>query len=500
MFKSIRWRLQMWHAAILIPVVASFAGILYGQQHHERMHGIDEELKAAAEILNATLKGELPATLQRPDGYREFSAADIETRTALANRGVDLSDQPLDGLRVPNTFARRPRNKLHEIPYFVVWRSDRSILKSSTSVVAVPFPDLATQDWQHRDGQVFRHRGEFQEIYQSGPLDSHLVVGRSTEPDRHDLRELLLVLIGTGISVLIIGLVGGWVLSSRVIQPITEIGTVAREISASNLSRRIDVAETDSELGTLAATLNDTFERLEAAFRRQTQFTADASHELRTPLAAALMQVELALSRPRTTDEYREQFQNCQAALQRLQSLVESLLTLARVDSSGSGLQTERVDIAVIAGECVNVIRPLADTGSINLSIDTPPEPVPIQGDRTRLTQAITNLLSNAVRHTDPDGRVSVSIRVDGAEVMLTVEDSGVGIPAESLPFIFDRFYRVESARTRDAGGSGLGLSICRTIVEAHHGTISVRSERDAGSTFELRFPRSTDDPPEQAH
>jgi heavy metal sensor kinase len=287
-----------------------------------------------------------------------------------------------------------------------------------------------------------------------------------------------------------IGLCGGWLLSLRATRPIRAISQTARAISASDLSRRITVDQTDSELGSLALTLNDTFDRLQVAFDRQIRFTADASHELRTPLSVIHSQAELSLSRERTAPEYKQSLETCLRAAKRMKSLVESLLVLARADAGKLVLNVEHFDLVAAAEECAAMVAQRA--GERHVSVELHTSPVEINADRTKIMQLITNLLANAIQYNQEGGKVTLTIApgVECAEeVVISVADTGVGISPEDQAQVFERFFRADKARSRDLGGSGLGLAICRSITEAHHGTITFTSQLGQGTTFTVRLP-----------
>ena len=288
--------------------------------------------------------------------------------------------------------------------------------------------------------------------------------------------------------VLGVGLTGGWLISARLLRPIAAISATAASIAATNLSGRIDPQGVDRELAELATVLNATFDRLEAAFARQARFTADASHELRTPLAIVRNHAELALSRPRSPEEYRETLTTCLRATIRMTALVEGLLTLARADAGRLELTRAAVDLRPTVKEAIGLFRPLAEQQAVSLSAHL--EHAEVSGDPVRLVQVVANLLSNAVQHNRPGGSVTVRLGETAEEVVLEVADTGFGIPPEDQPHLFERFFRVDKARGRDSGGSGLGLAICKSIVEAHGGTIGCESVPERGSTFWVRLPR----------
>jgi heavy metal sensor kinase len=290
-----------------------------------------------------------------------------------------------------------------------------------------------------------------------------------------------------GALVLAVGLAGGWVISSRILRPVAAIAATASAISATSLSRRIDPEAVDRELADLARVLNAMFERLEGAFERQARFTADASHELRTPLAIIRTHAELALNRPRPAEDYRETIETCLRAAGRMTALVEGLLTLARADAGKLDLVRQPVDLAQLIEESVTLFRPLAAARKVTLRATL--APMEVRGDAGRLAQVVTNLLSNAVQYNKPGGEIEVRLARVAADTVLSVRDTGCGIPEADRPHLFERFYRVDKARSRASGGNGLGLAICKSIVEAHGGTIGFHTAEGRGTTFWVRLP-----------
>ena len=245
------------------------------------------------------------------------------------------------------------------------------------------------------------------------------------------------------------------------------------------------MADTDSELGRLASVLNSTFARLEAAFAQQTQFTADAFHELRTPLAVIISEAQTTLARERGAAEYRESIAVCLDAAQQMRRLAESLLQLARFDAGQEPVRRIAVDLAENTRLCVGRIGPLAKERGM---IFTAPWPRKL-GRRDRLGQLITNLLTNPIHYNKPRGEILVSTRSENGGAVLTVTDTGQGIAAEDVPHVFERFYRADKSRSRAEDRSGLGLAICKAIVDSHGGTIEASSELGAGTTFTVRLP-----------
>ncbi len=280
-------------------------------------------------------------------------------------------------------------------------------------------------------------------------------------------------------------------MSARALAPVDRITLMARTIGARNLSNRLEVPQTRDELQRLSETLNGMLERLEQAFRKITQFTADASHELRTPISLMRTEAEITLSQPRTADEYREAFASVYTELESTSELVENLLILARADSGAETLQNGTVDFAEILREACQKGRILAEHKAISFRDHIPAQPLWIRGEANSLRRLFLILIDNAVRYTPPGGIVELTgVLSDGTHSALcVVRDTGIGITSEDLPHIFERFYRADKARSHESGGVGLGLSIGRWIAEAHGGTIEVESSPGNGSIFRVQLP-----------
>jgi heavy metal sensor kinase len=334
---------------------------------------------------------------------------------------------------------------------------------------------------------IIRARGNLREIISFTPPGEAVIAGINIGAEQAELRRLGWLLFTAGAGVLLLGLAGGWWMATRAIRPIQDISTTAAKISAGDLSQRIETGEAESELGQLAGVLNSTFARLDAAFAQQKQFTSDAAHELRTPVSVILTQIQSALTRERSGPEYRETLEACQRAAQRMRRLIESLLELARFDAGQQPLKQMPFDLAAVARDCAELVQPLAEERGVVIFSELPE--AKCQGDSERVGQVVTNLLTNAVNYNRRGGEVWVRTRLINGSVELSVADSGPGIPEEHLPKIFDRFYRVDTARTSAQGRSGLGLAICKAIVEAHGGSIAVANRSGGGAEFSVRLP-----------
>jgi heavy metal sensor kinase len=263
----------------------------------------------------------------------------------------------------------------------------------------------------------------------------------------------------------------------------------ARNISAQNLSSRLDVPQTRDELQRLSETLNGMLSRIELAFKKITQFTADASHELRTPVAVMRTRAELSLRKARSADEYRDVIAEVLAELEKTSGLIEQLMFLARADSGAETLQFTATDLAAVLREACHQGAALAEAKQIAFHESISDGAMLTQGDPTSLRRLFLILIDNAVKYTPSGGQVEVSLQRTGGYATVEVRDTGIGISEADLPNVFERFYRADKARTRELGGVGLGLSIGRWITEVHGGTIEVHSTPGRGSVFQVRLP-----------
>ena len=495
--KSIRWRLQVWLAFLLVCVLTGFGVTVYQLQRLNQLKQIDEELERRVAALDRAVRGGPPPVFgrgrppfdgrpgepgfddggNRPPpplhGGREFFPPGPGPEMKLRPREIRITPE------VSSLFDDTRTNSF----YFAVWSRDRTLLKSSTNApVDVPLPvRLSGATLTHT-----RMRDALREAFHYTELGDCVLAGRNITDDLNAMDRFAFWLFAAGGTVLAFGLGGGWWLTTRAIRPVEEMSAAASRISAGNLSERITGANADNELGRLAGVLNSTFARLEAAFAQQRQFTADASHELRTPLAVIISEAQTALARERSSGEYRETVEACLDTAQQMRRLTESLLELARFDASQEHLQREDLDLSESTRACVERIRPLAHERGIHIHCDL--APARVCGDADRLSQVITNLLTNAIHYNKPNGEIRVGTRSENGAAIVTIADTGQGIAAEDLPHIFERFYRADKSRSRAAGRSGLGLAISKAIVDAHGGTIELTSQPGAGTTFTVRL------------
>jgi two-component system, OmpR family, sensor kinase len=284
--------------------------------------------------------------------------------------------------------------------------------------------------------------------------------------------------------------VGGWWLARRVVRPVHEIIDQAEGMGAGTLGTRIEADADAQEYERLITVLNSMLARLEGSFEAQRRFIADASHELRSPLTALKGEMEVALRRERSQDEYRRVIESGLQEVDRLTLLAQDLLTLARVDAGVMQPRFETIELVTWAGDVLDRLRPLTDQRGLRLDLEGTDD-IEIVADPGLLEQLLWNLVDNAVRHSPPAGVVRVSVHGAHDEVMIRVRDSGPGIPGADAERIFERFYRADQARTATpgTGGTGLGLSIVRAITDVHGGTVRAGNHTDGGAVFAVSLP-----------
>ncbi|MBP7481327.1 MAG: HAMP domain-containing histidine kinase [Lacunisphaera sp.] len=449
--RSIRVRLLGLIGLLLLAVLASFGYVAWHRENTARIAAIDRELE---ERLNLLVSSFRPIAGQRLQDVSEPRLS-ARARELFANEGGD----PF---------------------YYQAWLADGRLQARSEHAPEMERPAQKTE------AKTKRMRGEFREMAAFTPTGRCFVVGRSIQQDRTAMRRDALSLAAIGAGVLLAGLTLAWWIASRVTRPLAEVSRTAKQIAAGDLSRRIQLTETGDELGDVTKVLNDTFARLEAAFVRQKQFTADASHELRTPVSLILTHAQGALLREQSPADYREALADCAQAAQRMKALIESLLDLARFDAGAKKIYREPCDLAQLARDCATQLQPLVEAKRLRLDLDL--QPAPCNADPLRIAQVITNLLANAVHFTPPEGKIALHTNNrDGAR--FSIRDDGPGIAPDQQAHLFERFHRADSSRNRATGGTGLGLAICKAIMDAHGGEISVESTTGRGSTFTIFLP-----------
>ncbi len=454
LLRSLRLRLTLWYVLLLAITLAVFSAGVYLALRENLRSSLDDSLDARAGIVSGLVAG--------ADGLD----SDLEFR-------VDTVES--------EEFAR------------VFDRSGAVVFVSTGgSALAVDAAALervlaGADDRRSVSGDDDRLRVLMTPLRADGAIVGAVEVGLIDEAG--DTLSSLLVIIAIAYPIVLgVTSAGGLFLAGRALSPIDRVTRVARKITAEDLSQRLDLDIPDDEVGRLARTFDEMIGRLDGAFRRQRQFTADASHELRTPLTAIKGQTEVALQRDRDPEAYREVLQGVNSEVDRMIRLIGSLLMLARADAARIAINPEGLSARRLVTDAVEQVSPVAAEKGLALTVK-PGDDVDLVADQDLVLQLLLNLLDNAVKYTPSAGSLDVSWRAANGLAEVIIANSGPGIPAEHLPHIFDRFYRVDAARNRAAGGSGLGLAICRWIAEAHGGSIEATSEPGAGTTFTVRLP-----------
>jgi len=319
-----------------------------------------------------------------------------------------------------------------------------------------------------------------------------LRVAQSEEQLWQEMQEFVSVLLLALPLGLILAGFGGYALARKALAPVDVMAHKAERISAERLSERLPVENPDDELGQLAQAFNATLARLEGAFEQLRRFTADASHELRTPLTAIRSVGEVALQTPKSATEYRDVIGSMLEETDRLTRLVDSLLTLSRADVGHVDVERTEISVRGLAQEASSLVEVLAEEKRQRISVQGESTLV-VSGDRLILRQALINLIDNAIKYSPTGAEIVVQVHPGkDSEMVVEVIDKGPGVSPEHQARIFDRFYRVDKARSREWGGAGLGLAIARWAVEVHGGQIAVESAEGFGSTFRVTLPSAT--------
>jgi signal transduction histidine kinase len=458
---SIRFRLVAWFALILILLLAAFNIFLFfnlvRDVRGESMFRMDRKMD---DVIRLAQWNEGRMTL--PDGILHSTDSLIvidADGNLIASFGDVPADQVIAIISQPIRFESRIPG---DLPPFTTNESIDGL------------------DYSFALAQTLNPQGESLTFILGSPFDPYGLVNR-----------IILTLIAGSLLTLIIALGGGLWIADRAIRPVKSITHTAREISETDLSRRINLNAKD-EIGQLAETFDDMLARLESAFEKQRQFVADASHELRTPLTVVNIEASRALSSKRSEQDYQQALSVIHSENEFMTRLVNDLLTLARMDNVRAPIEKEALDLSSVALDAVERLEPLAQKRGVRLETGDLPE-INMTGNPRLLIQLVSNLIENGIKYAGGiDPFVRVETGSDGASFWLKVIDNGKGIPADHLPKLFDRFYRVDEARARGdddlPGGSGLGLAIAQSIAQAHGAEIKVVSELGKGAVFTVMF------------
>lgn len=312
--------------------------------------------------------------------------------------------------------------------------------------------------------------------------------GANMEPLFHLLHSLFMILLIGTPTILIGAAVGGHLLMAGPLRPVVALTVKAERIGRKELGERLPIIHSGDELERLSLALNRMIDRLEEALAHNQRFSADASHELRTPLTIIRGELEALLEIPELQEQAEEGISSALDESDRMARIVNNLMTISRLDGGGERMEMVPIELASVLKTTLDHMSLLADEKRISMTCEAE-LPVCVNGDPMRLKQVIVNLVDNAIKYTLEDGRILVRLEAQDGQAVLAVKDTGIGIPAESLPHVFERFYRTDKARSRESGGTGLGLAIVKAICVAHNGSVSIESVENKGTTVRVQLP-----------
>ncbi len=524
---SLRTKLTLWFSLVMAVSLTIFGALNYRSIYTQLTTGLDAALAKAVEGLDAKIREVADEAQLTPRERRQKIRASTPADTSQPE--IDYFIGQDSALRVDSNgveITPNAQKKKNQSGKDQVWSSitEYVVLNPRNFMVQVMAADSDTGSSvaifrsASLSGDTLQLPETFLSSADTGTIRfgtfTHTTTGSDGKPKNQSLRvalaksrsallviaypfdelqssldDFLKTLMWLIPAVLFISTLGGWFFARASLQPVDEITRTAQDITASNLSRRLPVRKSNDEIGRLTETLNDMILRLEQSFGQIRQFTADASHELRTPLTILTGELELALRSARTEEEYQEVISSALQETLRMSHVVEDLLLLSRADMGKISLKTELIDLNEMLADLADATSILGTKKDLTITYRESRERLMVEGDAPRLYQMLLNLLDNSVKYTPHGGAVTLTLHRDEGMAEIRVRDTGIGISREDQEKIFDRFYRVDKARSRAQGGVGLGLSIVEWTIRAHNGEISVESEPGVGSTFIVRLP-----------
>jgi heavy metal sensor kinase len=488
---SIRLQLTLWFILVFTVLMLLFGAVFYVNLRTSLEASFDASLQLRTQQIAAGINEDNGAiTIHDVTGALP-GLADPDAQNGIGTPG--LTPLPTSTTSPKETHADVNLGALVRI-----LNTRGEIIYVTPAFLALTIPPMSVTQPLHGSawrGTVTAQNGQTVRLYsaaltENGTVYGLVQVGESLAPLGNTLRSVEIELLLIVPFVLLLGAIGSYWLAAHAFAPINRLTRIARRIEVGDLHERVPVPRSKDEVQSLALTFNEMIERLDKAFTRQRRFVADASHELRTPVAAirSMTDVVLAQSAPVEREEYLSVLCDVNAEAERLGHLISDLLALARTDENQVLLERELVRLDLLVADVAATTEPLAAERGIILEV-LAQQPATVIGDEVRLIQVIINLIDNAVAYTNAGGKVTLEVKVHNNKAFLTVRDTGIGIAAEHLEHIFERFYRVDPARSRAAGGTGLGLAITEWIVRAHGGKITVESEVGQGTAFTVMLP-----------
>ncbi|MBM4276433.1 MAG: HAMP domain-containing protein [Deltaproteobacteria bacterium] len=489
-FRSLRFKLTLWYVLILGILLISFSSFLYLTLSRSLYRDVDHKLRSLAELIASESTS--------PSSKFGFGNIDQALEASMNLKPIGKFIQVLDE---SGRIGRTSENlKSVQLPIslnalrngskgLITYETNHSLRNTPLRIITYP-------------------------VKEQNQVTKMIQVASSLEDVEDALNTLLIILIVTVPSILMIASLGGQFLANKALKPVDRITQTARMITSQNLNQRIQTLKVKDEISRLIDTFNEMISRLDQSFRQIKQFTTDASHELKTPLTILKGEVEVALRKKRPLHEYEQILESNLEEIDRMSKIVEDLLLLSKADIGEIRLNREDIHLTRFIRGLTEQMKILAQPKNIRIEISNHQDEIHVFGDTLRMRELFINLIENGIKYTEAGGSILITLtketdpppealrRAGGSLNPLTpkerkaatfakiiVEDTGIGIAKEDQEKIFNRFFRVDKARSREQGGSGLGLSICKWIVEAHQGEITVQSEPGKGSSFIVKLP-----------
>ncbi|MBI5476467.1 MAG: HAMP domain-containing protein [Ignavibacteriales bacterium] len=484
--KSIRARLTFWYSLLLLSTLVAFGLIAYTYSRQKLTDSLDISLsnevqwvKGFIEPKAAKVRPSKKFTMKKKNSKIDPITEEIpEDSIEMSQADEDIWNQIYEhALLNPKKTLIEVTDKKGNVIF-------RSFTVGEDSLPVNPAPLNTIQI-----NTIKNERGENLRVASTSTKTNHIYVAYPLDELREVLENLFAIFLVLVPIALAISIGGGWFFAYSSLRPVDNITKTVQKITAHNLDQQIPKRSVNDEIGRLISTFNGMIVRLRQSFDQIKQFSLDASHELRTPLTIMRGEIELSLRNPKEGEEYRRVLASMLEEVIRLSTIIDNLLTLAKADHAQPEiLFREHVNLNELLKELFEDSEMLALKKNISIKLIEKDQSV-VNGDRVRLRQLMLNLVDNAIKFTPENGNVTLSLENENGFAVMSVKDNGVGIPVNEQKKIFDRFYRVDKARSRELGGSGLGLSIAKWIAELHKGKITVESEENTGSKFNVFIP-----------
>jgi heavy metal sensor kinase len=479
-FGSLRFKLTLWYVLILGVLLISFSSFLYLTLSRSLYRDVDNKLRSLAELI----------ATESTSPLNKFGFGNID-QTLEASMNLKPVGKFIQVLDESGRIGRKSEN-LRNVQLPISLQALRNASKGLISYET-------NRSFGNTPLRIITYP-----VKENNQVTKMIQVASSLEEVEDALNTLLIILLVTVPSILMIASLGGQFLANKALKPVDRITQAARMITSQNLNQRIQTLKVKDEISRLADTFNEMISRLDQSFRQVKQFTADASHELKTPLTILKGEVEVTLRKKRTPHEYEQILVSNLEEINRMSKIVEDLLLLSKADIGEIRLNKEDINLNRFIHGLTEQMKILAQPKNIRIETSNHQEEIHVFGDALRMRELFINLIENGIKYTEEGGSILITLTKEAETLAnpstpsdkrvvifakIIVADTGIGIAKDDQERIFNRFFRVDKARSREQGGSGLGLSICKWIVEAHQGGITVKSEPGKGSSFIVRLP-----------